>query len=120
MKPKDKIELVLRAMGVPYIKEHRFSCARKFRFDFCIPDYKIAIEYEGIYFTSKDKEQGRTYSRHTTMSGYSMDTEKYNLATVEGWRVLRYTAKNTHKCHDDIVALIKQINHERQTKINND
>lgn len=62
--------------------EHKFHAYRKFRFDWAILSLKIAVEYEGI-FAGK--------SRHTTLSGYSKDTEKYNLAAIEGWRVLRYT-----------------------------
>ena len=71
---------------------------RRFRFDFAIEDKKIAIEYEGVY-------KGK--SRHTTASGYSEDTIKYNLAVIEGWRVLRYTASTVHKFENDILTLLK-------------
>ena len=66
--------------------EFKFS-DRKFRFDWAIEQAKIAIEYEGIFSTN---------SRHTTQSGYSKDTEKYNLAASLGWKVYRYTA-STYK-----------------------
>lgn len=66
-------------------EEFRFHVERKWRFDFAIPALKIAFEYEGI-FSKK--------SRHTTVSGYSGDIEKYNAATADGWKVLRFTAKN--------------------------
>lgn len=62
--------------------EHRFSLKRKFRFDFACPDRRIAIEIEGGAWT---------YGRHVQGDGYFCDMEKYNLAVVEGWRVLRYT-----------------------------
>lgn len=67
------------------VEEHRFHPARKFRFDYCFPALKIAVEYEGI-FSEK--------SRHTTVSGYTGDTNKYNAAQQLGWRVIRLTALN--------------------------
>jgi hypothetical protein len=77
---------------------------RKFRFDIAIPALKVAIEYEGI-MTIK----GGTKSRHTTNVGYSTDCEKYNLATVEGWRVLRYTALNYNNVYQDIHTIINNL-----------
>lgn len=44
-------------------------------------DKKLAIEYEGIFGGGK--------SRHTTVSGYTGDVEKYNAAQSLGWTVLR-------------------------------
>lgn len=66
-------------------QEFRFGANRRFRSDWFIPAYKVLIEYEGLF---SDK------SRHTTASGYSKDTEKYNLASSLGYTVLRYTALN--------------------------
>jgi very-short-patch-repair endonuclease len=54
-----------------------------YRFDYCIPELNLAIEYEGI-FANK--------SGHTTIAGYSKDVQKYNLATEQGWRLIRLTA----------------------------
>lgn len=82
-----------------YIEELQFDNIRKFRFDWAIPDKMIAIEYEGV-FSKK--------SRHTTITGYTNDCTKYNLALRNGWRVLRYTAKNYHMLEDDLKNLIKK------------
>jgi very-short-patch-repair endonuclease len=57
--------------------------ARLWRFDFCITAYKIAIEYEGIIAEK---------SRHTTLKGFSGDSQKYNRAQELGYDVLRFTA----------------------------
>lgn len=62
--------------------EHRFDASRKWRFDFAGVSVRIAIEVEGGAFTS---------GRHTRGRGFIADMEKYNRATVLGWRVLRYT-----------------------------
>ena len=38
--------------------------------------------------------------------GYSKDVEKYNLATIQGWSILRYTAKNYKDAANDVLKLI--------------
>jgi len=77
---------IIKNAAVVFETEYKFSAGRKFRFDFAIlQPIKIGIEYEGII-------SGK--SRHTSIIGYSTDCEKYNLAAVEGWIVLRYTAIN--------------------------
>ena len=83
------IEIVLMEKGIKFVSEHQFLKDRKFRFDLAIPEKKIAIEYEGL----ENKQQGKK-SRHTTNVGYSNDCLKYNLAIVNGWKVLRFTAYN--------------------------
>lgn len=71
--------------GVTLQEEYHFHQKRKWRFDWCIDSLKIAVEYEGI-FSEK--------SRHTTISGYTADVDKYNAATVDEWKIIRLTAKN--------------------------
>jgi hypothetical protein len=72
--------------GIPILKEHYFAKPeRMWRFDFALVDQKIGIEYEGI--NSKK-------SRHTTLTGFTGDTEKYNAAQALGWKVIRFTTKN--------------------------
>lgn len=86
---KEWIELNLtywcNSHAVELKKEHRFNDQRKWRFDWSIPAFNIAIEYEGI-FSKK--------SRHTTIHGYNGDVQKYNSASQMGWKVLRFTATN--------------------------
>lgn len=93
------MELMLKLLNVPYVKEHKFHPKRRWLFDYAIIDKKIAIEYEGVFGGGK--------SRHTTVTGYTGDTEKYNEATLLGWKVLRYTAKNYTNLTDDLKALLK-------------
>lgn len=62
-----------------------FDEERAWRFDWCILSHKIAFEYEGIIAKK---------SRHTTITGFTGDTEKYNTAQRQGWKVFRYTALN--------------------------
>ena len=77
-------------------EEYRFHEKRKWRFDWCLPDLKVAFEYEGIF-----SEQ----SRHTNRKGYSKDAEKYNAAAALGWRVFRYTAMNYINLENDLKKL---------------
>ena len=65
------------------IREYKFAESRKFRFDFAWPTKWVAVEIEGGIWNE---------GRHTRGAGFAADCEKYNLATIDGWRVLRYTA----------------------------
>ena len=79
--------------GLTFEKEFRFSTERKFRADGVIHEMRILIEYEGI-FSAK--------SGHTTPDGFMSDCEKYNLAVIEGYRVIRYHAKNYKHIINDL------------------
>lgn len=67
----------------PPVREYRFHAERRWRFDFCWPDRKVAVECEGATWTN---------GRHTRGSGYAKDLEKYNAAQMLGWKVFRCTA----------------------------
>lgn len=68
-------------MGVPET-EYRFAPPRRWRFDYCWPVQKIALEVEGGVWTR---------GRHTRGAGYLKDIEKYNAAQLAGYIVLRTT-----------------------------
>lgn len=88
-----KMKLWLTTLGIEFTPELQFAKPRKFRFDIAIESKMVAIEYEGIVAKK---------SRHTTKTGYTKDTEKYNLAAMKGWRVLRYTALNYNSLLKDL------------------
>jgi hypothetical protein len=88
--------------GFDLYEEYRFDEVRRFRYDYALlsearPALKIAVEYEGL-FSEK--------SGHTTVKGYTKDTEKYNLGTSQGWTILRYTALNYQTLIEDLNKLI--------------
>jgi very-short-patch-repair endonuclease len=102
---KNTIELLLQEMkrlGVisGYVHELKFDDIRRYRFDWAIPDLKLAIEYEGL---NSEK------SRHTTKKGYTGDCQKYNLAVINGWKVLRYTAMNYSDFAQDIKVFLRKL-----------
>jgi hypothetical protein len=96
-KAVQEIEKALQNVGIAYESEYRFHSDRRFRFDFAIPDKKIAIEYEGLGY----KKTG-----HTTSEGYTSNCEKYNLATSLGWKVYRYTYRNYKNFKNDLKAIL--------------
>lgn len=69
-------------LHVECIKEYRFYKPRKWRFDYALPAYKIAVEVEGGVWTG---------GRHIRPQGFLGDIEKYNTAALLGWRVFRTT-----------------------------
>lgn len=79
------------------VKEYRFHPVRKWRFDYALPDHKIALEVEGGVWTG---------GRHTSSVGFLNDMEKYNTATLMGWRVFRTTPDEL--CKKKTLDLIKQ------------
>lgn len=69
-------------LNVDCVKEFKFHPKRRWRFDYAIPEYRIALEVEGGVWTG---------GRHTRPQGFLGDIEKYNTATLMGWRVFRTT-----------------------------
>lgn len=72
----------------PWEREYRFmpkppsGKQRQFRFDFAWPINGFAVEIEGGVYSG---------GRHTTGAGFTKDCEKYALATIEGYRIIRVT-----------------------------
>jgi len=91
------ITIFLMSKQIASQLEFKFHPTRKWKFDLAIPSHNIAIEYEGI---------NSAKSRHTTITGYTGDCEKYNAAVMNGWRVLRYTAMNIKNSITDLEKLI--------------
>lgn len=84
-------------LRVECVKEYRFHPVRRWRFDYAIPSHKIALEVEGGVWTG---------GRHTSPKGFLGDIEKYNTATLLGWRVFRTTPNAL--LTSDTLKLIKQ------------
>jgi len=95
---------IFAAVGVPEGKmEYRFTLSRRFRFDYAWPDHMIALEVEGGSWIG---------GRHTRGAGFARDMEKYNLATMSGWRILRCTPREmkTGAAARMVLAAIKYAN----------
>ena len=84
-------------LKVECVKEYKFHPKRRWRFDYAIPDHKIALEVEGGVWTG---------GRHIRAQGFLGDMEKYNTATLMGWRVFRTTPDDLLKMV--ILNMVKQ------------
>lgn len=79
-------------------KEYRFHPRRMWRFDYAIPEYRVALEVEGGVWTG---------GRHTRPGGYLGDMEKYNTAAMFGWVVVRTTPKDL--CTGRTLDMLKTV-----------
>ena len=71
------------------VTEYKFHPVRKWRFDYCWPDIKLAVEFEGGTFIG---------GGHTRGVIYGQNCEKYNEAAIMGYMVLRFTAPQVRSC----------------------
>ena len=81
-----KLELILRGLKLNYVKEYRFHPTRRWRVDFYLPKYHIAIECEGGVYMPK--------SGHTSLKGFTDNARKYNELTLLNIKLLRFTTKD--------------------------
>jgi very-short-patch-repair endonuclease len=75
------IDILNRGCLIP-TREYRFRVGRRWAFDFAWPDQMVAVEIEGGIYNG---------GRHVRPTGFENDCEKYNAATLDGWRVYRFT-----------------------------
>ncbi len=80
--PKQDLDIYLDALG--FEREYLFVPGRRFRADF--RRGKILVEYEGGVFGGE--------GGHRATGRYLTDIEKYSLAAIHGFRVIRVTAKH--------------------------
>jgi len=77
--------------------EYVFHPTRKWRFDWAMPEAKVAVEVEGGVWMG---------GGHTRGAGYSANLEKYNAAAALGWIVFRFTPK---MLDDDPLTCARQV-----------
>ena len=83
MNPEEQLAYFLTAAGVAaFEREYRFAPPRRWRFDFAWTEIRLALEIEGGTWVT---------GRHNRPAGFAKDLEKYNTATLMGWRLLRVT-----------------------------
>lgn len=107
---KDFIEQLWAANAPAPRKEYRFTQKRLFKADFAWPEIKLIVEIEGgtrggkqikcnhckqpVSFWANRMKRWipvKLGGRHNRAEGYEKDCEKYNLALIDGWKVLRFT-----------------------------
>lgn len=90
---------VLKSKKIDFVYEYKFLTNRKFKFDICILQFRIGIEYEGLVSTG---EKGG----HQTKAHYTKNCTKYNLAAINGWVMLRYTCRNFKEFEQNIIDFL--------------
>jgi len=89
----------LFAVGLKgFQREYKFCDTRRWRSDFAFPDRKLLVECEGAIYSN---------GRHTRGSGYEADLEKYNTATLLGFKVLRFSL--SHIQSGEAIRMIQEI-----------
>lgn len=103
-KPKGliHIEAWLKLSGIKYVSEYQFAKPRKYRADLYLPEHNILIEYEGLMSEK---------SRHSTITGYTGDCNKYNLAVSLGYKLFRFTVLNYKTISDLINGTPDKLQH---------
>ena len=72
-----------RAVGLPEpIPKYQFHPKRKWRADYCWPDYNLLLEIDGGIWSK---------GRHVTGTGRLADMEKQSEAAILGYRILYVT-----------------------------
>lgn len=81
----DSLILLCKAHRLPEPeREVRFAPPRRWRFDYAWRQARVAVEIDGGVWTR---------GRHTRGAGFLKDCEKLNHASLDGWRVFRFTPK---------------------------
>ena len=99
----DLFHAILKQQFPGLESEYRFNSERRYRFDYCWPAAKIALEIEGGVWTG---------GRHTRGAGFVRDIEKYNSAALIGWRVFRVTPQMVK--NGQAIELLEKIFHSEQ------
>ena len=94
--------IIKQTLKRPVVKEFKFHPKRKWLFDFAVPELMIAIEIEGAIFA-------KARLGHSSGKGIKQDMEKYNMAQLMGWKVLRYMPEQTGECVRDLEMVKRGI-----------
>lgn len=90
---------ILKGTCNGWIYEYRFDSVRGFKFDYANLRLKIAIEMEGGIYTG---------TGHAKTGRYLKDMEKYNMASIKGWIILRYAYGQEKKIAGDVKDAIEK------------
>jgi very-short-patch-repair endonuclease len=80
---------------LPELDRTQYPNGRRWRFDYAWPQYKVAVEIEGVVIMQMIDPRTRklewvSRGRHATPGGFREDVEKYTSAMYLGWTVLRF------------------------------
>ncbi len=82
---EEMFALHLRCEFISFQREVALIPGRRFKFDYVLPQHKIAIEIQGGTWSKRPMG-------HNTGSGIKRDCEKSNLVQKYGYRLLKFTS----------------------------
>jgi len=85
---EDMLAMMLDDNKIKYIREYKFKDDRKWRFDFVLPDYKLAIEIQGGIYIMGRHSRGRELEN---------EYEKFCEAVLLGWYIMPFTPRMVTK-----------------------
>jgi very-short-patch-repair endonuclease len=99
---------LLRQNNLPIpVPEYKFHPTRRWRFDYCYPDLRIAIEIEGGVYTK---------GAHGSITGILRDVEKYTEAAILGYRILRILPADLIK-QDTILKIKRALDYKTTNNV---
>ena len=78
---EDLLAIHLRELGAQFERQFHYIPGRKFAADFAIPSASLLIEVQGGIYSGQ---------AHGSVTGIKKDNERLNLATLNGWSLLRF------------------------------
>jgi hypothetical protein len=82
------LEKHLRCLRLAFAPEALFHTQRKWRWDYVLPEHRIAIEIQGQIWHK---------GGHTSGKGMQRDMDKRNAGVMLGWRVLTFSTEDVIK-----------------------
>ena len=102
---EDSLAYALSIAGDPFTgfeQQFRYVPGRKFAADFAWPDARLLVEVQGGIYSGE---------AHGSISGIKADIERLNLATLNGYRLLRFIpprAKDMDEWIGETLATIEE------------
>lgn len=97
------------------LRQHMFAkeqIGRRWTFDFAWPEYKLAVEIEGMAVEIRCRKcfgnELIVRGRHGSVGGFKEDCVKYNSALSLGWSVLRFAASDVNS-KDPISFTLREL-----------
>ena len=83
------LAFAIRAAGLPAPEtQYSYVPGRKFAADFAWPEARLLVEVQGGVYTR---------GAHGSVGGVLRDIERLNLATLAGWRMLRFAGQHIER-----------------------
>ncbi len=80
----------LAAAGIDFDRQFPYVAGRKFAADFHLVGTTLLIEIQGGVYPFRRSDGRVAAGAHGSVEGIKRDNERLNVASIAGWRVLRF------------------------------